>query len=160
MGSSDTTEAPVVLVVEDETLVRMYVTEVIQEAGYQVAEARDGVEAIAILEARDDVKVLFTDAAMPNMNGISLARIVSDRWPQIGLVVTSGAIPPGWELDLPAGARFLQKPCGAEAIVTEIEAVLPRPGAPVDLTSLPTLQPGNVEQAGGLAQPLSEPEKK
>src|SRR5918993_467764 len=74
---------------------------------YHVVDARDGVEAIAILEVRDDVSAVFTDVAMPNMNGIQLAKIVSQQWPHIGIVVTSGALPPGVALDLPPGARFV-----------------------------------------------------
>jgi len=155
----DDTETVVVLLVEDEMLVRMSATDILQDAGYHVVEAREGVEAIAMLELRDDVSALFTDIAIPSMNGIALARIVSERWPHIGIVVTSGALPHGLRLELPPGARFLAKPYSADALLREIESVLPRLGAPLQLKSIPTLQAGKEHGAGGLAQPLSEPEK-
>jgi DNA-binding NarL/FixJ family response regulator len=68
---------------------------------------------------------VFTDVAMPNMNGIQLAKIVSQRWPHIGIVVTSGALPPGVALDLPAGARFVAKPYNPDTVLQEIAAVAP-----------------------------------
>ena len=55
----------VILLAEDEMLVRMAATDILQEAGYHVLEARDGVEALAVLEIRNDVAALVTDVAMP-----------------------------------------------------------------------------------------------
>lgn len=159
MEPSDQDRPVVVLVVEDEMIVRMSATDILQDAGFHVVEARDGVEALAILEMRDDVAVLFTDVAMPSMNGVALAKIVSERWPHVGIVMTSGAIPLGVRLELPANARFLQKPYVADTLVQEITAVLPRMGAPVALKSLPTLQPGRPHGAGRLAQPLAGPDE-
>jgi two-component system, response regulator PdtaR len=150
----------IVLVAEDEILVRIAAADFLQEAGYHVVDARDGVEAIAILEVRDDVSAVFTDVAMPNMNGIQLAKIVSQRWPHIGIVVTSGALPPGVALDLPPGARFVAKPYNPDTVLQEIAAVAStQVGSPVALQSIPTLQPGKPHGAGGLAQPLPEPEE-
>ena len=83
--SSDEDSRPVVvLVVEDEMLVRMSATDFLQDAGFHVVEARDGIEAVATLELRDDVGALLTDVAMPNMNGVALVKIVSERYPHIG----------------------------------------------------------------------------
>jgi CheY-like chemotaxis protein len=98
-----------VLVVDDETLVRMYATETMDDAGYQVYEARDGQEALTILEVRGDaIRALITDLAMPNLGGLDLAQIVSTRWPQIGIVFTSGYQPPGFRNEMPARARCLK----------------------------------------------------
>jgi two-component system, response regulator PdtaR len=150
----------IVLVAEDEILVRIAAADFLQEAGYHVVDARDGIEAIAILEVRDDVSAVFTDVAMPNMNGIQLAKIVSQRWPDIGIVVASGALPPGVALDLPPGARFVAKPYRPDTVLQEIAAVAPiQLGSPVALQSIPTLQPGKLHGTGGLAQPLPEPEE-
>jgi CheY-like chemotaxis protein len=149
----------VVLVVEDEMLVRMAAADVLQDAGFHVVEARDGVEAVATLELRDDVGAVFTDVVMPNMNGMALAKVVSERWPHIGIVVTSGAIPPELKFELPPGARFLQKPYGAGTLGQAIEAVLPLVSAPVALHSIPTIQAGRMHGAGGIAQPLAEPQE-
>lgn len=158
MPSSSEAKPVVILIVEDEILVRMSIADILQEAGYHIVEARDGVEALALLEVRDDVAALFTDVTMPNMNGIALAKIVSERWPNVGIVVTSGALPEGVKLDLPAGARFVRKPYENDALLREIAAVAPlTSGSPVALRSIPTMQPGRVHGAGGLAQPLAEP---
>jgi two-component system, response regulator PdtaR len=130
-----------------------------KDAGHLILEARDGVEAIAIIELRDDVAVLFTDVTMPNMNGVALARVVRERWPHIGIVMTSGALPPDVKLELPEGARFLAKPYKPKQLLQEIQAVLPLVGAPVAIKSLSTMQPGKMHGAGGLAQPLPEPDE-
>jgi CheY-like chemotaxis protein len=150
--------AVVVLIVEDEILVRMSVADILQDSGYHVVEARDGVEALALLEVRDDVAVLFTDVTMPNLNGITLAKIVSERWPDLGIVITSGGLPNGVTLELPARARFVRKPCEPNEFLREIAAVAPTTsGTPIALQSIPTMQPGRVHGAGGIAQPLAEP---
>jgi two-component system, response regulator PdtaR len=71
---------PVILVVEDESLIRMHVVEMIEEA-FEVVETASADEAIAILEARLDVTVVFTDIQMPGrMDGLKLAAAVRDRW--------------------------------------------------------------------------------
>jgi two-component system, response regulator PdtaR len=159
LESSGESKPAVILIVEDEMLVRMSTTDVLQDAGYHVLEARDGVEAIAMIELRDDVAVLFTDVTMPNMNGVALARLVRERWPHIGIVVTSGAPPPNVKLELPEGARFLDKPYTPKQLLQEIQAVLPLLGSAVAIKSLPTMQPGKMHGAGGLAQPLPEPDE-
>jgi CheY-like chemotaxis protein len=100
---------PVVLVVEDEFLLRMDAADMITAAGFDVVEAVDADAAIEILEARDDVAVIFTDIQMPgSMDGLKLARAVRGRWPPIKIIATSG-VHIG-ELDLPEGGRFLPKP--------------------------------------------------
>ena len=148
-----------VLLVEDEAMVRWNATEILQDAGFQVVEARDGVEAIAVLELRaGEVSALLTDVRMPNMNGIALARVVHERWPQVGIVITTGALPTGLDLDLPRGARFLWKPYGVTALLQQVEAVLPRIGGPITIKSIPTLLPGREYGAGGIAHPLPEPD--
>jgi two-component system, response regulator PdtaR len=126
LDPSDESKPVVILIVEDEMIVRMSTTDILQDAGYLVLEARDGVEAIAMIELRDDVAALFTDVTMPNMNGVALARVVRERWPHIGIVVTSGALPPNVKLELPEGARFLAKPYKPKELLQDIQAVLPR----------------------------------
>ncbi len=153
--------ATIVLVAEDETLVRLFANDILAEAGYRVLEARDGQEALTILEVHADVRALFTDVNMPNVDGLSLARIVSERWPHVGVVITSALPLPS---ELPKGARFVRKPYVAERVLREVEAVIAETApltsaAPVALTSIPTLRAGLMHGAGGLAQPISEPEK-
>jgi two-component system, response regulator PdtaR len=78
---SDESKPVVILIVEDEMIVRMSTTDILQDAGYLVLEARDGVEAIAMLELRDDVAALFTDVTMPNM---------CSSWNLIGQLASGG----------------------------------------------------------------------
>jgi CheY-like chemotaxis protein len=101
---------PVVLIVEDELLLRMDAADMIAAAGFEVVEARDADQAIEILEARCDITVVFTDIQMPgSMDGLKLARAVRGRWPPIKIVATSGRVHVS-ETDLPEGGRFLPKP--------------------------------------------------
>jgi CheY-like chemotaxis protein len=105
MGLS-ATKRPVVLIVEDEFLLRMNATEMIGEAGFDVVEARNADEAIAILEARADIHVVFTDIQMPgSMDGLKLARFVRGRWPPLKIVATSGFVNVAKD-DLPGGSFF------------------------------------------------------
>jgi CheY-like chemotaxis protein len=101
---------PVVLIVEDEFLLRMNAVDMIQDAGFDVVEAANADEAIAILEGRRDISVVFTDIQMPgSMDGLKLAQAVRGRWPPIKIVATSGHLNVTQE-DLPEGGRFVSKP--------------------------------------------------
>ena len=108
---------PVVLIVEDEFLIRVDSMDMIRNAGFQVVEARNADEAIRILEDRLDITVVFTDVQMPgSMDGLKLAAAIRSRWPPIKIVATSGLLDIGKE-DLPAGTRFLPKPYNSAQIV-------------------------------------------
>src|ERR1700735_2763523 len=111
------TKRPVVLVVEDEFLIRMNAAEMIEEAGFEVLEASNADEAVAILEARLDIAVVFTDIQMPgSMDGLKLARAVRNRWPPIHIVATSGLVDVRTR-DLPAGWRVRPKPYSPAQII-------------------------------------------
>ena len=97
-----------VLVVEDEPLIRDLIAEQLMDAGYAVVEAGNAERAIAILEARLDIQLVFTDIDMPGtMNGIKLAAAVRDRWPPVHIIVTTGKMRPE---TLPPEALFIPKP--------------------------------------------------
>jgi CheY-like chemotaxis protein len=107
---------PVVLIVEDEFLLRMHAVDMIAAAGFEVVEAGNADQAIEILEARRDIGVVFTDIQMPgSMDGLKLARAVRGRWPPIKIVATSGRVSVA-ETELPEGGRFLPKPYGPKEI--------------------------------------------
>jgi CheY-like chemotaxis protein len=109
MGLAES-KRPVVLIVEDEFLLRMNAVDMIQAAGFDVVEAANADEAIDILEARPDITVVFTDIQMPgSMDGLKLAHAVRGRWPPIKIVATSGHVSVT-QKDLPDGGRFLPKP--------------------------------------------------
>ena len=101
---------PVVLVVEDEPLLRMAAVDMVEAAGFRALEAADATEAIAILESRLDVGIVFSDIDMPRgMDGLRLAEVIRNRWPPIHLILTSGHVtPPAGKL--PAGSAFFPKP--------------------------------------------------
>ncbi len=104
------TQRPVVLIVEDEFLLRMDAIDMIAAAGFDVLEAANADEAIEILEARRDVAVVFTDIQMPgSMDGLKLANAVRKRWPRIVLILASGRITPQAS-ELPAETAFIPKP--------------------------------------------------
>jgi two-component system, response regulator PdtaR len=116
---------PVVLVVEDEPFVRMQAVVMIEEAGYNVVEACNADEAIAILETREDIRVVVTDIEMPgSMDGIKLARAVRDRWPPIELIITSGRYRVRTN-QLPPRAQFMPKPYTPDVLVTAIRTLRP-----------------------------------
>ncbi len=99
-----------VLVVEDEALIRMSSADAIRDLGFEVLEAADAAHAVSLLESVPGITVVFTDIQMPgSMDGLLLAAVVRDRWPPIALLVTSGKLCPG-SSDMPAGARFISKP--------------------------------------------------
>src|SRR5664279_4728304 len=101
---------PVVLIVEDEFLLRMNALDMIGIGGFEAVEAANADQAIEILEARSDVTVIFTDIQMPgSMDGLKLARAVRGRWRPIKIVATSGHVHVR-ETELPEGGRFLPKP--------------------------------------------------
>lgn len=120
MSSHPSACSPIVLVVEDETLLRMLAVDFLEEEGFVVLEAATAEEAMSILESRADIGVLFTDVNMPGtMDGLGLASHVVERWPHIRLVVTSGR--QGLTNDqLPDDGQFVQKPYGQRQLVSAI----------------------------------------
>lgn len=110
-----------VVLVEDEPLVRMLAVETLEDEGYQVLEARDADEALALIRSRSGVGVLFTDVNMPGpLDGLELAELVHDRWPDIKLVLTSGR---PLDRDIPDDGAFLRKPYSLREMARTIRRV-------------------------------------
>jgi two-component system, response regulator PdtaR len=108
---------PLVLVVEDDFLIRISAVEMIEAAGFDVVEAANADEAMEILISRLNIAVVFTDIQMPgSMDGLKLAAKIRGRWPPIKIVTTSGLVNVR-RLDLPDGGRFLPKPYSCAEIV-------------------------------------------
>jgi CheY-like chemotaxis protein len=117
-------KGPVVLIVEDEFLLRMDAADVIGSAGFEVVEAANADDAIEILEVRRDITLVFTDIQMPgSMDGLKLAQAVRGRWPPIKIVATSGLVDVG-EKDLPEGGRFLAKPYRSEQLADMVRELI------------------------------------
>jgi CheY-like chemotaxis protein len=114
----------VILVVEDDVFIRMDAAQMIAGDEFDVIEAANADEAIAILEARLDVTVVFTDIQMPgSMDGLKLAAAIRDRWPPIKLIATSGRVALDRD-DLPDGGRFLRKPYSPAQILQTLRELM------------------------------------
>ena len=137
----------VVLVVEDELMLRMRAVDIVQDAGFESVEAISADEAMAILESRDDITCLFTDIQMPgSMDGLKLAHVTHARWPHIKIILVSGQIAVT-DTDKPEDSRFFPKPLEIEQMVTELKEMVGK-GALKVLPSLPG-DKGSLTQANG-----------
>lgn len=159
--------SPIVLLVEDETLLNMLAEDVLSsDGGFMVIPAADADEALAVLKARPDIAVVVTDINMPgSIDGLELADVVHRTWPHIGIVVTSGRFddPP-----LPPGARFISKPWSPSALIELVWEVLRLPTSlsETDFAGPILSPPASLDGptygnglTGGLGQPLSKPEE-
>lgn len=135
--STSQNAVPNVLIVEDEMILRMRAVDIVEDAGFVPVEAINADEAIAILESRSDISLLFTDIQMPgSMDGLKLAHAVHDRWPAIKIILVSGQVRPS-EAEKPADSRFFGKPLGVEQMIAELQAMVGA-GALKVLPSAPT----------------------
>ena len=115
---------PVVLLVEDEPLVRTVQVDILREADFCVLEAQDADEAFEVLKRRPDVRAVLTDVDMPgSLDGFEFARLVAQGRPEVGVLVISGktAPEPG---DLPPSALFAAKPVRPDALVELLRRVM------------------------------------
>jgi two-component system, response regulator PdtaR len=114
---------PVVLIVEDEFLIRIATADAIRDAGFEVLEAATADAAIVILEGRMDIQIVFTDIHMPgSMDGAKLAHAIKDRWPPVRIIATSGRVAVE-TLDLPAGTMLFPKPYSVKHIAWTLHAL-------------------------------------
>lgn len=114
----------VVLVVEDSTIIRMGAVDLVLAMGYEALQASNADEAIAILESREDVDLVFTDVQMPGtMDGIKLSHYIRKRWPPVRLIVASGAAILQ-ESSLPSGSRYFSKPYDDHSITDAMARLL------------------------------------
>lgn len=125
--SSNQTPSPVnVLVVEDEMVLRMRAVDIVEDAGFVPVEAVNADEALAILEARSDISLLFTDIQMPgSIDGLKLAHTLHRRWPSIKIVLVSGQVNLS-DADKPDESRFFGKPLNADNMIAELQEMAGR----------------------------------
>ena len=117
-------EKTVILVVEDEAIIRMGTVQMLEDAGFAVLEACNADVALKILESRINVNVVLTDIQMPgSLSGLELAHIIRDRWPLIHLVVTSGQKAPTQD-EFPKMGRFIRKPYAPKDVLKSLEELL------------------------------------
>ena len=121
MSDSSTNAACVVVAVDDEPHVLHLVTTIFTRVGFEVVGAADAEEALGVLANDPNVAVLFTDCDLPGIKGPTLAGIVSERWPHIKIILTSGK--PVNPEDLPKGADYISKPFRPSTLTPKLEAL-------------------------------------
>ena len=121
-------QGELVLVVDDEELVRQFSVTAFAELGYRVLEASSAQAALAIIINRPDIDLLFTDIVMPEMNGRKLADLVKDRRPNLPIIYTTGytrnAVVHNGVLD--AGVELIVKPFTIDELALRVREVLDR----------------------------------
>ncbi|WP_313618515.1 response regulator [Agrobacterium sp.] len=123
MGTFNPPKKKVVLVVEDEPLLLMAAVDLVEEAGFEALEARNADEAIELLNARQDIRIVFTDIDMPgSMDGMKLAAMVRDRWPPVEIIIVSGHRKVTDD-DLPDRSVFFSKPYDISRVTAQLQAM-------------------------------------
>lgn len=118
------------LVIDDEPLVRLTAVDLIVDLGLEAIEAASADEALKVLEARRDIRVVVTDIDMPgSMDGIKLARYVRDRWPPIIVIAVTGKNLSGTSM-MPEGVQIFAKPYNEHALGQAILSQLYNSGIP------------------------------
>jgi two-component sensor histidine kinase len=124
MAFEQTAVPPKVLVVEDEMMLRMRAVDIVEDAGFFPIEAVNADEALAILESRSDIDLLFTDIQMPgSMDGLKLAHAVHERWPSIKIILVSGKLTPT-DAEKPIHSRFFGKPLEVKQMIAEMQEMI------------------------------------
>ncbi|MCW1430872.1 response regulator [Novosphingobium sp. JCM 18896] len=126
--------SPYALVVDDNVMVLMHACDILEEAGFRFYEASTGDAAAELLnDVASNVTLLFTDVEMPGvLDGFALARLVSERWSHIEIVVASGGLRPE-PGDLPDRAIFIGKPFDASLVHDHLRRILPDGKQPAQL---------------------------
>jgi DNA-binding NtrC family response regulator len=117
---------PYALVVDDDPLIMMDTTAILEDAGFRLYEAMDGDEAKRILADHwESIVLLFSDVDMPGeTNGFALARHVADNWPAIDIVIASGHVLPKAG-EMPEKATFIAKPFNKHMVHGHLREILP-----------------------------------
>src|ERR1700675_1074955 len=113
-----------ILVVEDEMMLRMRAVDMVEDAGFAAVEAINADDALAILQSRSDIELLFTDIQMPgSMDGLKLAFAVHERWPLIKIILVSGQLKLT-DNDKPPKSRFFGKPLDVKQMIAELQDMI------------------------------------
>jgi two-component sensor histidine kinase/ActR/RegA family two-component response regulator len=124
MSSNSIGSSPNVLVVEDELVLRMRAVDIVEDAGFNAVEANNADQALAILESRSDISLLFSDIQMPgSMDGLKLAHAVHERWPSIKIILVSGQVKLS-DTERPPDSRFFGKPLEVKQMIAELQEMV------------------------------------
>lgn len=117
---------PYALVVDDDALILLHASSILEKAGFRFYEAMNGDDAKGLLEQHaESVTLLFSDVEMPgSLNGFGLARLVAQEWPHIEIVIASGNREPQ-PGDMPDKATFIPKPFSEQMVLEHLAEKLP-----------------------------------
>ncbi len=125
MVQPDTLEKKMILLIEDDFLIRRAFARILQAEGYQVAEAENGVEALEIL-AKKAFDLVITDLVLPKLHGFDLVHQIRAKWPKMPIIVISGYLSNGaGKIILEGCAEFIQKPINPAALIAAVRRLLP-----------------------------------
>jgi CheY-like chemotaxis protein len=111
-----------ILVVEDEVLIRAFIAEELRLAGFSVIEAGRAEEALTYINAGEQVDLVFSDIRMPgSLNGLQLAEILRDRYPDIPVILTSANAP---TMHIGIVQAFVPKPYDVTQTIALMSAML------------------------------------
>jgi DNA-binding NtrC family response regulator len=111
-----------ILFVEDEALIRMDMAEFLRECGYQVHEASNADEAVAVLNSTLAIDLVITDVRMTgDMDGVALAEWIAEHRPGVEVILTSGR-----PADTSPAAKYLPKPYTGRALFELAKEALAR----------------------------------
>ena len=134
MGEIHAVEKAVILVVEDEAIIRMSAVDFLEEAGFSVLQASNADIAVQILGSQSDILAVFTDIEMPgSLCGLKLAKAIHDRWPPIHVIGASGRYALS-ETDLLELARFIRKPYAPTEVLAALGELLEWGTIPPDIS--------------------------
>ena len=116
-----------ILIVEDDKNARHLFARILSKAGYQVVEAADGEEALALLNNRGGFELVMTDLVMPGLDGVKLANQIRLRWPETKIILMSGYLRrDAVHLLLNDNVDFLDKPIDLTSMIFKVARLAPQ----------------------------------
>jgi two-component system cell cycle sensor histidine kinase/response regulator CckA len=126
MLSTEHRDLATVLLIDDDDQVRGMCRTFLEENGFRVLEADNGLEALIIATERQGaIDLVITDVVMPKISGVELGRVFEGLWPHLNVLYMSGSPRDTIGLNLPAGCPFLPKPFAAHEFVSAVESCTP-----------------------------------
>lgn len=124
MGQSTPISRPLVLVIEDEPVLRLEAIDMVERAGFEAVETTSVEEAIAMLERRADIRIVYMDLDMRRgVRGIEIAAAIRHRWPPIEIILTAASFAKA-DLDLPVRSEFFAKPVQHRDVVAAMRRMV------------------------------------
>jgi DNA-binding NtrC family response regulator len=113
-----------ILLVDDDEALRRFVRRILLQQGFQVIEASDGAEALAVAAAyQQPVELLLTDVIMPRLNGLALAQALLEERPGVRVLYMSGYMEKSMMLGKHPESILLQKPFTPETLITALRRI-------------------------------------